>query len=74
MKAMCFLIRDEQKRYSFLFKKRIDRDNVGRDECSVTTSSALYILIRKEGGIIRNQRSTNDNRGGRGGFQQKGRT
>ena len=38
MKAMCFLLSSNQKRYSFLLKQLRDGDNVGRDEYSATTT------------------------------------
>ena len=50
------------------------RDNVGRYEYPVITTSALDLLIRTEGQICRNQQSTYESHGGRGDCQQKGRT
>ena len=50
-----------------------DGENLGRDKYPVTTTSALDLLIRTEGGICGNQQYTYDNCGGRGGRQQKGR-
>ena len=71
MKAVFFLIIAEQNRYSSLFKQLRDGEKVGRDEYPVTITSALDLLIQTEGGIFRNQQSTHDNRGGRGGCHQK---
>ena len=71
MKAICFIISDYYKRYSFLFNNMRYGDNVGRDESLFTTTSILDLLIRTEGEICGNQKSTYDNRGGRGGRQQK---
>ena len=45
MKAMCFLLSDDQNRYIFLLKKLKDEENVGSDEYPVTTTSALNLLI-----------------------------
>ena len=47
------------------------RDNVGRYEYPVITTSALDLLIRTEGQICRNQQSTYESHGGRGDCQQK---
>ena len=41
MKSICFLLSADQNVYSFLLKKMRDGDNVGRDEYTVTTTSAL---------------------------------
>ena len=71
---MCFLLRADQKCYSFLLKQLKDWDNVGRDEYPVTTTSALDLLICTEGCIHKNKQSTYDNCGGRTDRQQKGRT
>ena len=72
MKAMCFLLSANQKRYSFLLKQPKDGYNLGRDEYPVTTTSVLDILIRIEGGIRGNQQSSAyENRGGKGGYQHK---
>ena len=71
---MCFLLSDDHKRYSFLFKKLRDQENVGRNEYTVTNTSAMYLLIRIVGGIHKNQQSTYENRGVRGGRQQKWHT
>ena len=67
MKAMHFLLSANKKSYSFLLNQLRDRDNMGRDEYPVTTTSALDLLIRIEGGIRGNQKlSTYENHGGRG--------
>ena len=71
MKAMCLLINVDQKRYILLLENQMDGDNVGRDKYPVTTTSALDILIRTEGHILRNQQSTNENSGGRGGYEKR---
>ena len=71
MKAICFLISSDQKKYIFLLNQPRDGDNVGRDEYPVKTTPSLDILIRAEGGIRRNQQSDYDNCGGRGGRQKK---
>ena len=55
MKAMCFLFSENHKRYTFLFKKLMDRDNVGRDEYPIKITSALDILILTEVGISGHQ-------------------
>ena len=55
MKAMCFLLSFNQKRYNFLLKELRDGDNVGRDEYPVMTTLTLGQLIRIEGGIKGNQ-------------------
>ena len=44
-----------------------------RYEYPIKNTPALYILICTYGGINRNQQSNNDNSGGRGGRQEKGR-
>ena len=65
IKAIFFLLRSDQKRYSFLLKQLRDRDNVGRDEYPFMIKSALDLLIRNEGRILRNQKySTYENWGG----------
>ena len=51
MKALCFLLRSYQKRYSLLLNKVRDVYNVVRDEYPVTTTLALDLLIYTEGGI-----------------------
>ena len=74
IKAMCFLIRADQKRYSLPLKKLRDGYNVGRDEYPVTTTLALDLLIQAEGGIRGNQKiSTYKNCSNRGVQQNKER-
>ena len=74
MKAMCFLLSDDKKRYSFLLKKLRDEENLGRDEYPVKNTLALDILIRTGCGIWGNQKlSTYENHGGRRGRQNKER-
>ena len=71
-KEMCFLLSNDQKRYSFLLQKLWDRKNVGMDEYPVTNKSSLDILIQTEGGIRGNHKlSTYENRGGREGCHHK---
>ena len=55
IKSICFLISADQKRYIFLLKQMRVGDNVVRNEYTVTTTWDLDILIRTEGGILRNQ-------------------
>ena len=45
MKAICFLLSSNQKRYSLLLKQLRDIYNVVRDEYPINTTSALYLLI-----------------------------
>ena len=72
MKAICFLTRANQNSYYFLLKKLRDGDNMGRGGYPVTTTLALDILIRIEGGIWVNQKSsTYENCGGRVGQNHK---
>ena len=49
-----------------------DGDKVGRDEYPITTTWDLDFLICTEVLVRRNQQSIYENRGGRGGRQQKG--
>ena len=55
MKAMFFLFSENQKRYIFLFKKMMDRDNVGRYEYPIKITPALDLLILTEVGISGHQ-------------------
>ena len=41
MKEICFLLSADQKRYSFMLKQLMERDNAGRDEYPVMTTSSL---------------------------------
>ena len=70
IKAICFLVSSDHNRYSLLLNPLRERDNVGKGEYPVTTTSARDILIRTECGIRGNQQSsTYKNRGGRIGRQ-----
>ena len=72
MKEMCFLLRANQKSYGFLLNQLREGYNMGRYDYPITTTSALYILIYKEGGIGGNQKSsTYKNSGGRGEIRHK---
>ena len=53
MKATCFLISVDQKRYHLIFKKIRYGEDVDKDECTVIITSALDLLIHIEGGIHR---------------------
>ena len=72
MKAVCFLLSADQKRYGFLFKKLRGGENLGKGEYPVTTILTLYLFIFTEGGISGNKHSTRENCGGRGVRHQKG--
>ena len=72
MKAVCFLLSMDKKRYSLLFNNLRDGDNVGRVEYPFTMTSAMDLLILTEGVIRGNHQSTPENRGGRGGPLPKG--
>ena len=66
-KAICFLLTDNQNMYIFLLIQLRGGDNMGRDEYTITTTSALDLIIRIEGVIWRNQQSSiYENCGGRG--------
>ena len=54
MKAMCFLLSSDQKRYLFLLNQMRYGNNLVRYEYPATTTSALDIFIRIEGGICKN--------------------
>ena len=41
MKEICFLLSADQKRYSFMLKQLMERDNAGRDEYPVMTTLSL---------------------------------
>ena len=56
MKAVCFLLSADQNRYSLLLKQLRDGDDVCRDEYPITSTSALGLLIRTEGGIWGNRK------------------
>ena len=56
MKAIFFLLRANQNMYIFLLKKLRNGDNVVRGEYSVTITSALDLLKRKNGGIWENHK------------------
>ena len=74
IKAMFFLLRAYQKRYSFLLKQLRDRYNGGRDEYTVMTTLSLFPLIHTEGGIWGNQKlSAYESSGGRVGRQKNER-
>ena len=73
MKAVCFMLSADQKRYGFLFKKLRGGENLGKGEYPVTTILTLYLFICTEGGISGNKHSTRENCGGRGVRHQKGR-
>ena len=68
---MCFLFSADQKRYSFLLRQLRNGDNVSRYEYPVMTTSSLDIFICTKCGIFRNQQSTYESRGDRGGLQKK---
>ena len=53
---MCFLLSADKKRYSFLLNQLRYGDNLGRDEYTVPTTSALDLFICTEGGIWGNQK------------------
>ena len=73
MKETCFLISADQKRYSFLFKKLVYGDNVGRYEYPVIVTSTLYLFIPIEIGIRGNHQSNHQNCGDRRGRHPKRR-
>ena len=74
MKSMCFLLSARQKRYRFLFKQMRDGGNVNMDDYPAMTTSVLETLIRTEGIILGNcKSSTYKNLRGRGGHQKKER-
>ena len=70
---MCFLLIADLKGCNLFFDNLRDGDNLGRDEYTVTITSAMVILILTEGGICGNQQYTHKNYGNRRGSHQKGR-